>query len=117
MKTIIFITVLSLIVFTGCMPSNYPQYKTAHYRNTRPDEIAIYPKEIIQDYEIIGLVGADVKGDSIAVIERVKKKASKLGADAIIHFKFNKIDSFEETGGSGVAVKLLENEDVIYSLR
>ena len=117
MKTIIFLTVLSLIFFTSCMQSNYPQYTTAHYRNTNPEEITIYPKGIIQDYEIIGLVGADVKGDSTAVIERVKKKASKLGADAIIHFKLNRVNVSEETGGSGVAVKLVENENEAYSLR
>jgi hypothetical protein len=98
------------------MQSNYPQYTTKQYRNTNPNEIAIYKKGIIQDYEIIGPVGADVKGDSVAVINRIKKKASKLGADAIIHFKLNHVNVYEETGSSGVAIKLVEKEHVAYSL-
>jgi uncharacterized protein YbjQ (UPF0145 family) len=50
-------------------------------------------------------------------IERIKKKASKEGADAIIHFSLNQINSSELTGGSGLAVKLIEVADVKYSLR
>lgn len=106
-----------MILLTGCMSSNYPQYGTTHYRKTNPDEITIYPKGIESDYEIICLVGADVKGDTTEVIQQIKRKAAKQGADAIIHFKLNKINSAEETGGSGVAVKYIENNREQYSLR
>lgn len=117
MKTIIFITITSLILLTGCMCSNYPHYETTNYRKTNPDEIAIYPKGIDQDYEIICLVGADVQGDTTAAIIQIKEKASKQGADAIIHFKLNRINSAVETGGSGVAVKFIQNNRKQYSLR
>ena len=117
MKTILFLTITSFILLTGCMYSSYPQYGNSNYRKTNPEEIAIYPKGIERDYEIICLVGADVKGDTTAVIEQIKKKASKQGADAIIHFKLNKIKNAEETGGSGVAVKFIENNREQYSLR
>lgn len=117
MKTIIFLTISSFILLAGCMSSNYPQYGTTHYRKTNPEEIAIYPKSIDHDYEIIFLVGADIKGDTTAVAEQIKKKASKVGADAIIHFKLNRVNHAEETGGSGVAVKFIENNQEQYSLR
>ena len=117
MKTIIFITISSIILLTGCMCSNYPQYGSTNYRKTNPDQIVIYPKGIDRDYEIICLVGTDVKGDTTAVIKQIKKKASKQGADAIIHFKLSRVSSSEETGGSGVAVKFIENNHEQYSLR
>lgn len=117
MKTIIFITITSIILLTGCMCSNYPHYETTNYRKTNPEEISIYPKGIEGDYEIICLVGTDVKGDTIAVIQKIKRKASKQGADAIIHFKLNRTNSSGETGGSGVAVKIIPNSQEQYSLR
>lgn len=118
MKTIIFIHIVLFIVLTSCTYSTYPKYKTSSYPKTNPDTILIYPKEINQDYEIIGIVGVDVKGDGDAVIEQIKKIASKHGADAIIHFKLNQLDSSTNiTGGSGVAIKLFQNANVKYSLR
>lgn len=117
MKTIIFIHIVLFIVLTSCTYSTYPTYKTTSYPKTNPNEILIYPKEIDHKYEIIGVIGVEVKGDSIAAFERIKKKASKQGADAIIHFKLNQLDSSELTGGSGVAVKFTEAADVKYSLR
>lgn len=117
MKTIIFILAISLFLITSCTFSTYPKYIATSYPDTNPDKILIYPKEINYEYEIIGLIGADVKGDSIAAIEQIKKIASKQGADAIIHFKLNQVNASEQTGGSGVAVKLVKDTDVKYSLR
>jgi hypothetical protein len=117
MKTTIFILAVSLILLTSCSFSTYPDYITNSYPDTDPAEILIFPKSIEQEYEVIGLVGAEAKGDSIAAIEQVKKKAAKQGADAIIHFSLNQLSSSEVTGGSGIAVKLIEDADVKYSLR
>ena len=118
MKTIVFLLIVTLAVATSCSYySSYPKYTTTSYPKTNPNEILIFPKSIDRDYEIIGLIGADVKGDSIAAIEKIKKKAAKEGADAIIHFSLNQLSSSEMTGGSGVAVKLVEVGDVKYSLR
>ncbi|MEJ2544935.1 MAG: hypothetical protein P8Y99_12785 [Calditrichaceae bacterium] len=116
MKTNIMLAV-ALILLTSCSFSTYPKYITNSYPDTNPNEIMIYPKSIDQEYEIIGVIGTEVKGDSIMAIERIKKKASKHGADAIIHFSLNQINSSELTGGSGLAVKLVEVADVKYSLR
>ena len=108
MKTIVLTLIVTLVALTSCSYySSYPRYTNASYPKTNPDEILIYPKEIDQDYEIIGMVGADVKGDSIAAIKQIKKRASKEGADAIIHFSLNQLNSSEVTGGSGIAVKLI----------
>lgn len=117
MKTIILITITSFILLTGCMCLNYQSYDNANYPKTNPDEITIYPKSIEQDYEVICMVGIDVKGDTTEVIEQIKKKASKHGANAVIHFSLNQISSSEKTGGSGVAVKFIENNREQYSLR
>lgn len=109
---------VTLAVVTSCSYySSYPKYTTTSYQKTNPEEILIFPKSIDQDYEIIGLIGADVKGDSIAAIQKIKKKAAKEGADAIIHFSLNQLSSSEITGGSGVAIKLAHPEYVRYSLR
>lgn len=117
MKTIVITMIAALILLSGCAFSTYPKYKNNTYPDTNPNEIRIYPKSVEQSYTEIGIIGADVKGDSIVAIEHIKKIASKQGADAIIHFKLNQISSTEQTGCSGVAVKLVQTENVKYSLR
>jgi hypothetical protein len=48
---------------------------------------------------------------------RITRNRTISGADAIIHFSLNQINSSELTCGSGLAVKLIEVADVKYSLR
>ena len=117
MKTIITLLTVALIFLSGCAFSTYPKYKNNVYPDTNPNEIRIYPKSVGQNYAEIGIIGTDVKGDSIDAIKHIKKIASKQGADAIIHFKLNQINSTQQTGCSGVAVKLVQTENVKYSLR
>ena len=117
MKTTTFIiTFLLFILLTSCGYSNYPRTGSSTYHNTNPEEILIYQKDIEQDYEIIGPVGTEVTGDKNLVVKHLKKKASKQGADAIIHAKVNYGNSAKRAGISGIAVKLIKNTDAEYSL-
>lgn len=116
MKTIIIILTLLITLLTSCGYSNYPRTGSSTYHNTNPEKILIFPKDIEQDYEIIGPVGTEISGDSQAVIEHLKKKASKQGADAIIHVKLNNAASSGRIGISGIAVKLNPKNYVEYSL-
>lgn len=108
MKNTITILILTIATLTSCGYSYYPRTGGTTYPNTNPDKILIYPKDIDQEYEIIGSIGTEVNGDSNAVIKHLKKKASKEGADAIIHVKLNSANSSKRTGVSGVAVKMKE---------
>lgn len=116
MKTIILILITSLMFLMSCGYSNYPKTGISTYHNTNPDEILVFPKDMDQEYKIIGAIGTETTGDSDEVIEHLKKKASRQGADAIIHVKLNNAKSSGRTGVSGVAVKLIEESDEQYSL-
>lgn len=108
MKKISIIILTFSLVFSSCSYYAY-QYQTGStsHSETTPDSIKIYSGDIEQDYVIIGSVTADVMGDADAVVKYLKKKAAKLGADAIIKVDLTKINSFSQrTGISGVAVKL-----------
>ena len=108
MKKISIIIFTFSLVFSSCSYYAY-QYQTGSASNseTTPDSIKIYSGDIEQDYIIIGSVTANVMGDADAVVKYLKKKAAKLGADAIIKVDLTKINSFSQrTGISGVAVKL-----------
>lgn len=108
MKKISIIIFTFSLVFSSCSYYAY-QYQTGStsHSETTPDSIKIYSGDIEQDYVIIGSVTADVMGDADAVVKYLKKKAAKLGADAIIKVDLTKINSFSQrTGISGVAVKL-----------
>ncbi len=84
----------------------YPQTDSQTYPKTDPLTIKIYSEDIDQDYLVIGSVAADVIGDGEKAARHLKKEASKLGADAIIHVKLTKINSTAaRVGISGVAIK------------
>ncbi len=70
----------------------------------------IYNKSVNQDYEIISMVGTEISGNHDELIEHLKRKAAKLGADAIIHFSWSGPNYLSDRiGASGVAVKLKPN--------
>lgn len=104
----------SLIIFlavamsmSSCSYYAYYQTGITSTTTTDPAAIKIYSGDIEQEYFVLGSVGADVFGDGEAVVKYLKKKASELGADAIIHTRLTKVNSFSQrTGVSGVAVKL-----------
>ena len=106
------IIILPFMLLTSCLYTNYPQYGGYKFPKTNPEEIVIYSKDIDQSYEIIGSIGTDVDGDSEDAIVELKKKAAKLGADAIIHVKLNNAAKFSpQTEISGIAIKLNEIAD------
>lgn len=108
MKKISIIIFITSMILSSCSYYAY-QYQTgsSSQSETTPESIKIYSGDIEQDYIIIGSVTADVMGDADAVVKYLKKKAAKLGADAIIKVDLTKINSFSQrTGISGVAIKL-----------
>jgi len=109
MKYLSIITFFTLISLSSCSHfAYYYQTGSSSKSETSPESIKIFCGDIDQDYIIIGSVTADVMGDGEAVVKYLKKKASKLGADAIINVDLTKINSFSpRTGISGVAVKLM----------
>jgi hypothetical protein len=105
-------TLIALLVSLTCLTScsyyaYYCQTGSAPLTETKPDVIKIYSGDIDKEYVVIGSVAADVNGDADAAVKYLKKKASKLGADAIIKIELTKINSFSQrTGISGVAVRM-----------
>lgn len=101
---------MSLTLLTSCFYSFYPQTGSNVYPETNPEDILIYSGDIKQEYYVIGSVAADALGDIDTVVKHLKKKASEVGADAIILVDLNKVGpSAGRTGVSGVAVKLKAN--------
>lgn len=102
------------IILSACLMMSSCSFYTYQFQTgsaaqteTKPESIKIYANDINEEYMVIGSVAADVIGDGDAVLGYLKKKAAKLGADAIIKVELTKISSFHiRTGISGVAVKL-----------
>ena len=108
MKKVSFILLVASIILSSCSYyTYYLQTGSSIQQETTPASIKIYSNDIQQDYLIIGSVAADVVGSGDNAVKYLKKKASKLGADAIIEVELVKINSYSQrTGISGVAVKL-----------
>lgn len=112
MKKIAILLSLTLILLTSCFYTYYPQTGSAIYAETNPEEIQIYSGNIDSDYEILGSVAADAIGDADAVAKYLKKKAAKMGANAIIKVELTKVNSAAiNTGISGVAVKIKQTRN------
>lgn len=103
----IFLSIALAASFSSCSQFAYQlQTGSMVYTPTNPADIKIYSGDIEQPYIVIGSVAADVVGDSGDLRNYLKKKAAKLGADAIIKVELTKMHSFTARGGiSGVAVK------------
>jgi len=110
MKNLIVFLIALLTTLTSCSFAYYQEAGSVRQMETNPEMIKIYSGDIEQDYAIIGPVAADVLGDADAAAKYLKKKASKLGADAIIKVDLTKVSSFTmQTGISGIAVKIKES--------
>jgi hypothetical protein len=108
MKKLIVALIIVFPILTSCSYYTYhiPTGSSIQIE-TKPETIKIYSGDIEQEYIVIGSVAADVMGGGDDVVRYLKKKAAKLGADAIIHVDLTKMKSFaQRTGLSGVAVKL-----------
>ena len=109
MKKLSILLSLTLTMLTSCYYAYYPQTGSKTYAETIPEQIQVYSGDIEQKYEVLGSVAADAPGDADAVAKHLKKKAAKLGADAIIKVELSKRNSAAiNTGISGVAVKLIQ---------
>jgi hypothetical protein len=107
-RFIVLIFAIGILFSTsGCSQFAYQlQTGSTTYAPTNPADIKIYAGDIDQPYVVIGSITADVVGDSGDLRKYLKKKAAKLGADAIIKVELTKMHSFTARGGiSGVAVK------------
>ena len=110
MKKFILLIAISLSTLNSCYFAFYPQSGSYNHPVTNPELIKIYSGDIDQDYLIIGPVAADVIGDADDVVKYLKKKASELGADAIIKVDLTKMNSSSiSTGISGIAIRLIES--------
>lgn len=101
------LAVLVSLTLTSCSISTfYAQNEAAQYTETNSETIKLYSHNSPQDYIVVGSMAIDVNGSTKTAEKFLKKKASQLGADAVIFCKLNKMNSFSSrTGISGVAVK------------
>jgi|LakMenE18May11ns_1017448.scaffolds.fasta_scaffold9894063_3 hypothetical protein len=104
MKNILYLSIL--FAFVSCsIKTHYVQTGSKTYPPTEPTNILIYSKNPERQYDIIGSVAIFAAGEKQAV-KVLRKKASELGADAIIDITLDKISSpSQATGISGTAIK------------
>jgi uncharacterized protein YbjQ (UPF0145 family) len=94
-------TLSSCSYYTYCYQSG-----STSFAETNPDSIKIYSGDTNQEYIVIGSVTVDVAGGTKVANKYLKKKASKLGADAIIKVELTKLNTYaDRVGISGVAIK------------
>lgn len=107
MKNLILFSILFLSTLTSCSFIYYAGTDIPVKSETNPEQIKVYSGDINQDYDIIGPVAADICGNADAAVKYLKKRASKIGADAIIEVELTKMNSYTlQTGISGIAVKM-----------
>lgn len=96
-----------ILLLSSCNFYTYQVVSGGQISNlSKPENIKIYSGDIEQQYEVIAAVTADVVGGGNDAQLYLRNKASKLGADAIIHVKLSKADTFtSRTSISGVAVR------------
>ncbi|WP_026713684.1 hypothetical protein [Flavobacterium daejeonense] len=100
-------TLVLLITLSSCsISAYYAQDESAKYNPTTIENIKLYSNDINKEYTVLGSIAVDAAGSSTSAEKLLKKKASKIGADAIIYCKLTKLNSVaQRTGISGVAVK------------
>lgn len=108
MKKNILNCLMLLCLLSGCsISTHYVQSGATVYSETNAEDIQIYTGDIEEEYQVIGSIAVDVMGNGKAAEKYLKKKASKLGADAVMLVHLTKMNSpAQRTGISGVAVKL-----------
>ncbi|AWG21200.1 hypothetical protein FFWV33_06455 [Flavobacterium faecale] len=105
-KKAIAVLVVTLTLTSCSISTFYAQNEAAEYTPTKKEEIKLYSHNSPKEYIVVGSMAIDVNGSPKVAEAYLKKKASALGADAVIFCKLNKLNSFtSRTGISGVAVK------------
>ncbi|MCG9794113.1 lipoprotein [Flavobacterium algicola] len=106
MKKIITTFVILLSLSSCSISTYYAQDETAATTPTTQENIKLYTNNVEQKYTVLGSIAIDAVGNTQSAEKFLKKKAAKIGADAIIYCKLNKLNSFSQrTGISGVAIK------------
>lgn len=106
MKNIISALVLSLTLGSCSISTYYAQEESIKNTPTSIENIKLYSNDIHKEYTVLGNIAVDAVGSSVSAEKFLKKKASKIGADAIIYCKLTKLNSVaQRTGISGVAIK------------
>lgn len=106
MKKIIPAFILLIITSSCALSTYYAQNESQKYNKTTIENISLFSNDIQKEYTVMGSIAVDAVGNASAAEKSLKKKASKIGADAIIYCKLTKLNSFtQRTGISGVAIK------------
>lgn len=107
MKKFAILLTFTFSLLTSCFYAYYPQTGSELYEPTYAENIRIYSGDINQEYVVMGSVAADAIGNADDAMNYLKKKAAKMGADAIIRTDIFMGDPVSgRTGISGVAVKI-----------
>jgi hypothetical protein len=109
MKTQAITLIVLLTLLSSCFYAYYPQTGSKTYSPTRAEYIEIYSGAPEHEYVVMGSIAADVIGNADAAVNHLKKKAAKMGADAIIKVRYTTNSTCGGTGVSGVAVKMKRN--------
>lgn len=106
MKNILSALVLSITLSSCSISTYYAQDTSIKNAPTSIENIKLFSNDIHKEYTVLGSIAVDATGSSVSAEKLLKKKASKIGADAIIYCKMTKLNSFaQRTGISGVAIK------------
>lgn len=101
------LALVALISLNSCsIATYYAQNDLTNKTETKIEDIKLFSNDIQKEYIVLGSIAVYAPGGTEAAEKCIKKKASTVGADAIIFCKLNKISSVDQsTGISGVAIK------------
>lgn len=106
MKKKILALVLLLTLNSCSISTFYPQNEVTNKAETKVEDIKLFSNDIQKEYQVLGSIAVYAVGDTEDAEKCIKKKASKVGADAVIFCKLNKLSSYNQAAGiSGVAIK------------
>lgn len=108
MKSIVvFLSLIIIVALSSCSLTTTYIQSDKQYTISKPENILIYSGEPKQPYEVIGNIAILVNSNNLQkTADKLKKEASKIGADAVIFLKLELTSSqSHNTGMSGIAIK------------
>tara|TARA_R110002124_G_scaffold252130_1_gene417378 strand:+ start:594 stop:938 length:345 start_codon:yes stop_codon:yes gene_type:complete len=100
--------ILSLGISSCTISAHYITTDKPLPEETLAADVKIYAGDIDREYEVIGSMTLDAQGDASVASRYLKKRAARLGADAVIFVEVNKLNSYTiRTGISGVVIKFI----------
>jgi hypothetical protein len=108
MKNIVLSSLVVVMCSACSISTHYVQTGAKKHTPTNPNDIKIYAdSNALNNYTIIGSVATFTQGDGSKAAIELKKEAAALGANAIIAFKLDKLNSIAQaTEASGTAVRV-----------